>query len=75
LSGPSVGTFFPLKAVKNTLYGSTFITDAFKASAWATFRDPSPALKAYVGPEVDGNANWTHDLSGKTLRVLIASIS
>jgi len=38
------------------------------------FRGPSPALKEYVGTQIDGNANWTHDASGKTLRQLIAAL-
>ncbi len=38
------------------------------------FRGPSPALKEYVGTQIDGNANWTHDASGKTLRQLIAEL-
>jgi hypothetical protein len=38
------------------------------------FKGPSPALKEYVGTEIDGNHNWTHDASGKTLRQLINSL-
>lgn len=38
------------------------------------FRGPSPALKEYVGTQVDGNKNWTHDRSGKTLRQLLDAL-
>lgn len=34
------------------------------------FTEPSPALRHYVGSEIDGWANWTHVRSGKTLRLL-----
>jgi len=40
-----------------------------------SFQGPSPALRAFVGTQIDGNANWTHDASGKTLRTLIASLA
>jgi hypothetical protein len=36
-----------------------------------SFRGPSPALREYVGTQIDGNRNWTHDASGKTLRDLL----
>jgi hypothetical protein len=39
-----------------------------------SFRGPSPALKEYVGTQIDGNANWTHDSSGKTLRQLLDTL-
>jgi len=38
------------------------------------FIGPSPALKKCVGTEISGNANWTHDRSGRTLRELLDSL-
>lgn len=38
------------------------------------FRGPSPALREYVGTQIDGNANWTHDASGRTLRQLLDTL-
>ncbi|MBD3926094.1 hypothetical protein IEZ26_15830 [Nocardioides cavernae] len=35
-----------------------------------SYREPSPALRDLVGSQIDGWANWTHVLSGKTLREL-----
>jgi hypothetical protein len=35
------------------------------------YSSPSPALSAYVHTQISGNANWTHDSSGMTLRQLI----
>jgi len=35
------------------------------------FLGPSPALRANVGSQIDGNKNWTHDATGKTLRQLL----
>ncbi|CAI7977243.1 hypothetical protein MXD62_16095 [Frankia sp. Mgl5] len=36
-----------------------------------SFAGPSPALREYVGTQIDGNKNWTHDASGKSLRQLL----
>jgi Restriction Enzyme Adenine Methylase Associated len=38
------------------------------------FSAPSPALKKCVGTDIDGNKNWTHDASGKTLRQLLDTL-
>ena len=39
------------------------------------FSAPSTALKACVGTEIDGWANWRHDRTGKTLRELRDELS
>lgn len=36
-------------------------------------KEPSPALREYVGSQIDGWANWKHDQSGKRLRDLRAA--
>ncbi|ADP83655.1 hypothetical protein [Pseudofrankia inefficax] len=40
-----------------------------------TFLGPSPALRENVGSQIDGNKNWTHDASGKTLRQLLDALT
>jgi hypothetical protein len=38
------------------------------------FIGPSPALRQYVKTQIDGNANFVHDDSGKTLRELLNQV-
>ena len=40
-----------------------------------SYREPSPALRDLVGSQIDGWANWTHVLSGKTLKELRAELN
>ncbi|HVF04912.1 MAG TPA: hypothetical protein VNA20_08740 [Frankiaceae bacterium] len=49
------------------------------AAGWVTteqgrYRAPSPALRDFVGSEVDGWANWQHERTGRRLRDLRAQL-
>ncbi len=55
-----------------TTYHAIVTTDGWtQLPDGRSFRGPSPALKECVGTQIDGNRNWTHDASGKTLRQLL----
>jgi hypothetical protein len=52
------------------IFHATVTGDGWIRAEGQDYVAPSPALKAYVGTEIDGWAYWVHDESGKTLREL-----
>jgi len=53
-------------------FRGTITEDGFIETELGTFAKPSPALKAFVGSEIDGWASWMHQPSHARLRDLRA---
>lgn len=53
---------------------ATIQADGWIKTDGGLHKEPSPALREYVGSQIDGWANWMHDPSGKRLRDLRATI-
>lgn len=51
-------------------YRAVVEADGWISTDLRRYKSPSAALRALVGTEISGWANWTHERSGKTLRQL-----
>lgn len=53
-------------------YKATVDEDGWIETGGGLHKEPSPALREYVGSQIDGWFNWVHEPSGKRLRDLRA---